>query len=257
MNICVPSLDRSNSSHTLAKLKIEGLLQHTHIFVYSFDVESYKKAYPEANVVDCGNYKNLARKRNKILEYGLLSNWKHLLMMDDDITSIVMKNEAQNIYAISTNKLYEELLNIRNDFVIAAPRYNFISCDNITSSNKLIEFSSVSSVLFFNLENLKDYRFDESMIIEDMDLFLNIVLNGDKVYKLRYIQASNKIAQKGGYQSYTKVEERHLLGLRQLFSKYEDADKFISLSKNGFVGLNKRRLEKYVREYKTDKVQGV
>lgn len=252
INICVPSLNRAGESPTLDKLRNEGLLNFTHIFVYSFDVEAYSSTYPEATIVDCGNHKNLARKRNRILEYGLTKGWTSLLMIDDDITGVKVKDENQVLTNVNLTRLIYELESIPKGYVILAPRYNFIACDIITSVNKLIEFSAVSSVLFFDLTKIANYRFDENMIIEDMDLFLNIVLNGDKVYKLRHVQAMNKVAQKGGYQSYTKLEERHRRGIEELHNKYPMSKEFVVMTKHGFVGLNKRRLEKYVNENKVN-----
>ena len=254
MKICVPSLGRAGNSSTMSKLKEENLLDITVLFVYSDEIELYSKAYPGVEIYDCGTFRNLSRKRNAIIEYGLKNKLNHVFMLDDDISTVYFKDENQKVSKTNIETLINECLNVKEEYVICGPRYNFIYTDYISKDNKLIEYSVVAGALCINLNNIKNYRFDENMIIEDMDLFMQIILNGDKVYKLRNIQIVHKTGQKGGYQLYTTMLARHEKGIKQLHSKYIDSDKYIILSKKGVVGFNKSKYLKHKNEDKGNKI---
>ena len=115
MKICVPSLGRALTSTTLKRLKDQGLLKDTYIFVYDFDADSYKAQYSDATIVTVGSVKNLPMKRNKILEYGIENGWKTLLMIDDDIQSILLKSDDNRMKYTHDIALMNALCMVRAD----------------------------------------------------------------------------------------------------------------------------------------------
>ena len=256
--ICVPSLGKAGKSSTLKLLLDEpGMIENTYIFVYDFEVDAYTKAYPGANVVNVGATKNLPNKRNRILDYGKEQGWKKLLMIDDDIKGFVVKRigeekperlESFNEFITIVEDIEDQL---NDDYTVLCPRWNFISCDNINEGNLLIEYSQLANVFFFNLEKLGDMRF-EQMSLEDIDMYIRLVLNGHKCYKLRQVQAYSTLAEDGGYQTYMDTTERYLGGIKQLHDKFEHSDSFIYATKQGFAGMRKPAFVKWLKEYHSE-----
>lgn len=253
--ICIPSLGKAGKSSTLnSLLKEPDMLKNTFIFAYDFEVEAYTKAYPGANIVNAGQTKNLPNKRNKILDYGKEQGWNKLLMIDDDIKGFSLKRlGAEKPEKIET---YEEFIRIvedienqlDNDYTMICPRWNFISCDNVNEGNLLIEYSQLANVFFINLDKIGDMRF-EQMSLEDIDLYIRLVMNGHKCYKLRQIQAYSSLAEDGGYQTYMNTSERYLGGIKQLHEKFEGADSFVHATKQGFAGMKKPSFVKWLKQY--------
>lgn len=253
MKICVPSLGRALMSTTLKRLKDQGLLKDTYIFVYDFDAEAYRAQYSDATIVTVGSIKNLPMKRNKILEYGIENGWKTLLMIDDDIQSILLKsddNRMKYTHDIALmNRLFEDIMEqIGYDFTVLAPRFNFILTDPLKPTKPLLmPYSQFSSVMYFNLEKLKDVRFD-NVLLEDMDLYIKLNILGHKCYKTRHIQVANRLTQSGGLQDYTKVKERFSIGMQQMYDKYLGSEYFIQPTVAGLANFKGPRFKKYIKE---------
>lgn len=255
--ICVPSLGKATTSLTLKKLASENMLTNTYIFVYDFEKEDYANQFPEANVISVGNTKNLPNKRNFILDYGVSQGWKNLLMIDDDIKGFCLKRiNSDKVEPIKTYKEFLDYLEdidkqLNGDYTAICPRWNFISCDKLADDNLLIEYSQFAAVILFNLENLKDMRYDQCKL-EDIDLYIRLVLNNHKVYKLRQIQAFSTLAQSGGYQTYMDVSSRFSDGIKELHNKFEHSDDFLKPTTRGYAGMRKPAFKKWLRTYHPD-----
>lgn len=253
--ICVPSLGKAGKSSTLNKIVLEEeVAKNTYVFVYSFDIENYRAAYPSLNFVDVGETKNLPNKRNKILEYAEDNNWKNIIMIDDDIKGFAIKGINDEKYTrLSTfSEFIKYIENVANqlngDYTMISPRWNFISTDKLNEGNLLIEYSQLANLFYINMEKMKGNRFNQ-MMLEDIDMYISLVLKGHKLYKLRQIQAYSTLAEAGGYQVYMDVSTRYMKGIEQLHNKYKNSESFIYATKLGYAGMKKPAFVRWLKEY--------
>lgn len=256
MHFCVPSLGRANTSKTLSLLKQQNLLSYTYIFVYDFEYVKYKNVYPSANIIKIEQPKNLANKRNKILEYAQKNNFETILMLDDDISYFYFKDFNNKKYKIYSLKLIYEylqtiLLKIKDNFFGIGTRYNFISAYDM-SKNIFSLFALGCQCYMFYIPKLKCY-YDTNQKFEDVDFFINNTINKNNIVRINNLQviANSMGKNKGGLQNYITVNDRVKIGMKEMYKKWIGSNLFQPVNNNtGMPGFKKKQFVKWLIDNK-------
>lgn len=266
MHFCIPSLGRADTSKTLNLLSKQNLLRYTYIFVYDFDYNNYLKRYSKANIIKIGANKNLANKRNKILEYAQNNNFETILMLDDDIGSFYFKDFQNKKYKTSNLRLiyeylYKILIEIKDECFGVGTRYNFIS--TVDTQKSILDLFSLGCQCYMFYIPKIICKYDTNQKFEDTDFFINNTINKNNIIRINNLQvvANSMGKNKGGLQNYITIDDRVKLGMEQMYGKWKGADTFQPVNdKTGMPGFKKKQFIKWLlvnNYYKEDEIQKI
>lgn len=195
---CIPSYKRSENVRTVEYL-YNGGIDKKDIFIFVKNEEEevlYRKNYGQKANIVCGHDRNIAHARNNILNY--FPQMTRIVMLDDDITSIVRK-DGKDCKKMSVDEFlsflefaftYVETGNA-STFTVYPIANGFFMSDKIDEKN--IGLATVMGIVNRN------YRFDETYYLkEDYEFCLRQISDGLNCPRFNYISSTALHRIKGG-----------------------------------------------------------
>lgn len=258
-NFHVPSLGRAGVSTTLNHLKEQGLSYCTHLWIYGFEEDIYRKHYPDMiyHVLNFPDGKNLTRKRNMIIDF-IVESGESGMMLDDDIGQFIIgKTKYSNYKVVKTLdfSLIYDLLDrasiLCEDVVSFSTKRNFITTYTHTEKSLFTKFSVASGLIFFTGRPMKS-RADETTKADDICLATECWLNKELDLKCNLIYAKFTFGTNaGGLQSghtdfnestKKRLEDEH----RFMVEKYDNECTYTINEKTGYFGSNGTKVKRWL-----------
>lgn len=254
-NFHVPSLGRAGVSSTLENLQEQGLAKDTHLWIYDFEEDIYRKEYPEMNFHVMSFPKNLTKKRNKLIDY-IIESGEPGIMLDDDISHFAIGKNPNNELIKTTDfarvyDLFERVTIICPEINNLCCKRNFITTYNMEPKNIFTKFSVPSALIFFSGRPLVS-RADEATKADDICFVTECWLNKELSLKFNPVYISHQFGTNAGglqadykdFKASTKqrLEEEH----KFMVNKYNNADTYSINEKTGYFGSNGTKVKKWL-----------
>lgn len=243
-----------------------------HLFIYEDDRHNYPESFPGNVTVheirkeefdSMGlEWRGIGPKREYMLEFAKQSNFKHIIMIDDDRSFDVWYADQPRTTSVSNTKkkgsiwdafkLALKLVNDYDNWGIVGLAHAEINCAHYTWK-KVLKFPAHSvAALMLNVETLKDVHYSQKFgktILEDLSLDVECYKRDIKTFELPFIASfdNDKSLSMFGNNtiSSTKEDGYQYRCIMNTYLLYRDYLKFV-LTKNSLFTIvpNWKNIEK-------------